>query len=74
MTFFAFVTPLSSPKLFIPFIYQTSSVQTSVSLYLCVHLQRMWQNSEDLDETAALIYVTEYFPCNRTNKRQSRPS
>lgn len=30
------------------------------------------QNSEDLDETAASIYVTEYFPCNRTNKRQAR--
>lgn len=30
------------------------------------------QNSEDPDETAASIYITEYFPCNRTNKRQAR--
>lgn len=54
----------------LPTSFQVSS--WCVGGFLCSHGWQQGRTQEDLDETTASVYITEYFPCSRTNKRQDR--
>lgn len=72
-----------SAKTFILLMYKSiprslvrllTSLQAS-SWCVGVYVHMAWQQGrtqEDLDETTESVYITEYFPCSRTNKRLAR--